>query len=604
MRYLVYDIEVLQQDWCLVAKDPYAPDSEYIVIKNDREAIVNLINDRLDDTIFIGFNNKGYDDYIVRFLYHKLGDNPVTLNNHIIKDREFGHSYDGMIRAWHPRFMSWDLRNSSINRYNMSIGLKEYEAYKGMEIKECSVPWDYPHRLNPDQWNEVLHYCKYDVDATIALFLEPEQQKELQMRFDLTSKFNLDIRKTIYLTNAKFGAMILGATGQPKKFETGLRDYFKIPDWIHVENPDVRNFYEEKPVGEIENKTISMFGIDFILSAGGLHASKTQFKAEGDFLSIDATQMYPTLLVKQDLISRAVKEQYVERLANSIKERNAIKHTNKALSDALKLFNNTVSGAADAPFNPLYDPYNTISLRLIGQLVLIDLCEKLAPHVEIIYANTDGILVRNYDMKVIKPIIAEWENRVKLKMDYEYFQQVVIKDVNNYIMLDTRTDEVKVKGGLVKFWEGGHVFNWQTPVIAKAIVEKLIFDKSVEDTIAEAYWTNDIRDFQIVTKVSSKFKDSVTYLDEQEVVLDTKINRVYATKDERFGGIFKRKATFDDEGNETLAYHKIAKTPDHCWIVNIDILEHDKHDIYDHIDLDLEYYAQRAKDEIKLFTGE
>lgn len=100
MRFLVYDVEIFQRDWCLVARDPFDPEpGNFYVIVNDREALIDLINSRLQDTIFVGYNNRHYDDYILRYLYHGLGENPIEINNHIIADKQFGHTFEGMRRA-------------------------------------------------------------------------------------------------------------------------------------------------------------------------------------------------------------------------------------------------------------------------------------------------------------------------------------------------------------------------------------------------------------------------------------------------------------------------------------------------------------------------
>lgn len=254
---------------------------------------------------------------------------------------------------------------------------------------------------------ETLEYCKSDVQSSIAMFFEPEQQQEIQQRFRLTTKFGLDIRKTIYLTNAKFGALTLGATGQPKKFDTGLENYFVIPDFVRVENPEVRDFFEKTPVGKIETKTIHMYGLDFVLSAGGLHASKEHYIGDGKYILIDVVQYYPSMMDKYGLLSRAVTGHYRQRYADNITERNSIKHSDPELSIALKLNNNTASGAGDAPFNPMYDPFNTISLRILGQLLLIDLCEKIGDLSELIFVNTDGILIKEDDYEKVRPHVEE-----------------------------------------------------------------------------------------------------------------------------------------------------------------------------------------------------
>mgnify|MGYP002508571603 CR=1 FL=1 len=62
--------------------------------------------------------------------------------------------------------------------------------------------------------------------------------------------------------------------------------------------------------------------------------------------------------------------------------------------------------------NALYDPRQANNVCVGGQLLLLDLIERLEDHCDIIQSNTDGILIklRRYeDFDLIDDICWEWE---------------------------------------------------------------------------------------------------------------------------------------------------------------------------------------------------
>ena len=68
-----------------------------------------------------------------------------------------------------------------------------------------------------------------------------------------------------------------------------------------------------------------------------------------------------------------------------------------------------------------------------GQLLLLDLIERLEDHCEIIQSNTDGILVklRRYeDFEMLDDLCWEWEQRTGMRLEFDEFQKVYQKAVS------------------------------------------------------------------------------------------------------------------------------------------------------------------------------
>lgn len=112
----------------------------------------------------------------------------------------------------------------------------------------------------------------------------------------------------------------------------------------------------------------------------------------------------------------------------------------------------------------------------------------------------------------------------------------------------------------------------------KALIEYFVHGTPVEETINGS---TDIFDFQLIAKAGAKYREAYHIVDGEQVPVQ-KVNRVYATADERYGKLFKVKA-------ETDATAKIEMLPDHC------IIDNDNHLTID--DVDRTFYIEMAKRE-------
>lgn len=115
-------------------------------------------------------------------------------------------------------------------------------------------------------------------------------------------------------------------------------------------------------------------------------------------------------------------------------------------------------------------------------------------------------------------------------------------------------------------------------IIDRALVNYYIHGKPVADTVIEAYKNNDLAPFQIVCKMGSTYEGMYyEYGDEGSTTLikTQHVNRVFATNDKKYWGIYKRKGD---------SYQKIANTSEH------NIIHNGSLDTFDKSKLDLNYY--------------
>ena len=262
-----------------------------------------------------------------------------------------------------------------------------------------------------------------------------------------------------------------------------------------------------------------------------------------------------------------------------------------ATANALKLVVNTTYGASLNKYNDLCDPLMGRSVCITGQLFLLELAQHLYKDVadlRIVQLNTDGIMIEFDDSQYsqVQEILNEWQSRSGFSLEEDKISMLVQKDVNGYIEVQP-SGKFKCKGGyLVRGISPAGAFNVNNnaTIVAKALVEYFVHNTPPEDTINAC---DDITQFQIIAKAGAKYREAYHLVDGEKVPVQ-KVNRVYASKDHRYGKLFKVKAENDSEA-------KIEMLPEHC------IIDNDNHLTI--ADVDKQFYIDMAKKRINDFMG-
>ena len=273
----------------------------------------------------------------------------------------------------------------------------------------------------------------------------------------------------------------------------------------------------------------------------------------------------------------------------------AKKAGDKVTANTLKLVLNTTYGATLNQYNDLYDPLKARSVCISGQLYLLELAEHLMkdiPHLKVVELNTDGIMAEFDDShyEAVNAIIQEWQERTHFGLEEEVVDQYYAKDVNNYV--EVSNGEVKIKGGyLVRGIAPAGAFNINNNavIVADAIREYFVNGTDPEETILAC---EDIAKFQMIAKAGQKYREAYHIVDGEKQPVQ-RVNRVYATTDERYGKLFKVKTEDDSTA-------KIEMLPEHCIIDNtaIDDPNHTKV-----ADIDKNFYIAMARKRINDFLG-
>lgn len=529
-----YDFEVFQHDWLVVIYD-MTNKKEHVII-NDSNKLKDFYEEHKSD-VWIGYNSRHYDQYILKGII--CGFNPKEVSDWIVVDGKGGWQFSKL-------FMKIPLNNFDI--MTTFHGLKQLEGFMGEMIKESDVSFDIERKLTSEEIEDVVKYCRHDVQQTIKVFIKRKQEFESHMQ--LITTFHLPLYY-ISKTKVQLSAIILDA----HKVERNDEFDIEFPDTLILEKyKDVLDWYKDEANRDYtKENVVEVAGIEHVFAWGGLHGAIPNYIEEGRFLNIDVASYYPALMIEYGWGSRNMSnpDKYREIRDTRIK----LKNDKNPLQAPYKIVLNGTYGAMKDKFNNLYDPRQANNVCVGGQLLLLDLIEKLEGKCKLIQSNTDGLIVKidqNNENEILETCKA-WENRTRMKLEYDYYSKMIQKDVNNYIIVNAEGN-YKSKGSYVKKLDE---LDFDLPIVNKAVVDYFTKGVKVEETILNC---KELKMFQNVVKVSSKYM----YAMHGEEVLKEKCLRVFASKNLDDKGVFKLK----EEGKNP---EKIAGTPHHCFILNEDI---------------------------------
>ena len=257
-----YDFEVTAYDWLLVLKNYRT--RERVVFHN---AIPNDVQNFIDvyNPIMMGYNNNGYDKYILKAILS--GYTPEELkevNDHIIGGGNGWELDLGYVEV--PTQV--DLINCIIPRKS----LKELEGNLRMNITESTIDFNIDHKWTQQEYDEMLYYCDHDVDALFPIF--DILITRFKSKFIIARLGNIDEEYALSLTDANLTAVLLGAEriehDDPFGYEyPDVIDKTKIPkqalDYFDdlIEHNDL-DYKVEAPCLDLKT-------IDFQLGVGGCH---------------------------------------------------------------------------------------------------------------------------------------------------------------------------------------------------------------------------------------------------------------------------------------------------------------------------------------------
>ena len=565
---IFYDFEVFRYNWLVVFIDPYKEETTVII---DDPRKLYLFYEKNKQSIFIGYNSRHYDQYIFKGILAEF--DAWYVNDFIINKKMPGWRLSDIIQQIR-------LYNYDVAKLNDG-GLKTLESFMGNDIEETSVPFDIDRPLTPDEIAETVKYCTHDVEQTIEVFMQRKADFDAHMGLITTFKLPLSY---INKTPVQLSAKILNCerVERDDEFEVEIVPTLRLTKYTAVLEWFKRRLQECKKTGNYgtESLKIDIAGVPHSFGFGGAHGARLKYHKTGLLLHVDVESYYPLLMLTYGFLTR--NSRTPEKFREIYETRVALKRAGKKKKQApYKIVINGTFGISKDPTSPAYDPRQANNICINGQLLLVDLIEKLeaVPGFELVQSNTDGLIIWIPDtddaFNMTDDICYEWEKRTGMKLAFDVITEIYQKDVNNYVFR-FENGKIERKGGYVQ--ESNPLKNDLT-IVNTALVEYMMNGTPIETTINNC---DDLNLFQKVVKVSAKYLRA-WHNDEW---LKDKTFRVFASKNPKDTVIYKQKSVGAN-------LEKFANTPEHCIIYNGAITPDLK------LPIDKSYYISLAKKRLK-----
>lgn len=197
-----YDFEVTAHDWLLVLKD-YRTRKRVVFHNSIPNDVQNFID--MNNPIMMGYNNNGYDKYILKAILSGYTPEEIKeVNDHIIGGGNGWELDLGYIKV--PTQI--DLINCIVPRKS----LKELEGNLFLNITESTIDFNIKTKWNKQEYDEMLYYCDHDVDSLFPIF--DMLMTRFKSKFIIAKLGKMDPEYALSLTDANLTAVLLGAERQ------------------------------------------------------------------------------------------------------------------------------------------------------------------------------------------------------------------------------------------------------------------------------------------------------------------------------------------------------------------------------------------------------
>lgn len=575
MSLIVFDTETFMYNFLFVALD--LETEQYTIIENDRQQLIEYYEQHKHD-IWIGYNCKNYDKYILQAIIE--GINPKPVNDYII----------GGNAGW----LLFD-KKLDINLYDCMImgkSLKQLESYFGVDIRETEIDFNIDRPLTDKERTSNIEYCKSDVYNTALVFMYNKQEFEAQLGLIKLSGGSLqDLAKT----KAQLSAKILEAKPLPIEMlrEEWQFEYNQCVKDYDYKHKDVLKFFDslrETKDAKAKYET-ELYGVPHVFALGGLHGAVPNYihtiNEREYIVHIDVASYYPHIMTEWGFLTRAVPS--IQKFKDIMELRLKYKKEKNPLQAPLKIAINGSYGQSGAGkqledgsykiLSNMFDPRRMREVCINGQLMLLQLIEDLEQF-DLIQSNTDGLVYRIpiERMDEVKEIVKAWEKRTKMTMEFDYTTFIAQRDVNNYIAVFDN-GKIERKGGAVK---ESKPCDYDLPIVKDAVTEYFVHGIPVEEYINSI---NELAPFMKTYKLMGSYVRALHGDEEQQ----GKVFRVFASRSRKDGCLYKQKECKNKE--------KFAGCPERCKIVNSDIRGLAVPEW-----LDRNWYIEQANKEIEKFT--
>lgn len=431
-----------------------------------------------------------------------------------------------------------------IDLYNKNI------KYKGLNIDQVNALIDKWDRYIIDDWIEpTMYYNENDtfiVCEMIRLYID-----EIRLRYNISKVYEVNVLSSSRSNIAdklftKFYSEFSGLRPEQwrgKKTERTALSFKKVifpfiefkTKYLQDALNDMKSVVIHSVNKDAFKKEIKLGNLTYTIATGGLHSqdiprelksviksidiplrgNKMDVVVNSDWSNItddsyiyvhfDISSFYPSIIVEYEISPAHMNTGIMVKLVKWLRDTRILaKHSiedfidkipKDILSLVLKIVINSIYGKYGFDKGDLCDKLAVLKVTINGQLMIIMLCEELEMNnIEIVSANTDGIVVKLYkkDKKLFDQITNDWCKRTKLSADSEEYLYYVNRDINNYFVQELN-GKFNSKGALnPKMYLADLQKGYDMPIVAQCVVDYFLYNKSIMDSL---YDCKNILDF-------------------------------------------------------------------------------------------------------------
>lgn len=487
-----------------------------------------------------------------------LNSATVSIDKDTGERQKFGKSLKqtSINLKWY-NLLDFELPEISKEEYDMYYANSSmYNKFSLDEVRDLIVN-DFDRCIMPEYIQPMLDYNINDVFIVCEMArLKPD---EIKLRYSITSAFGINVlcsaRSNIAdKLTVKFYSDISGLSKdkfiKDRTERTRLTFNKIIFDHIQFKTPQLQALLEDmkkvviyRTTKDAFCRTVEFYGTTYTLATGGIHSVDPPRVCKSDDKYIyrhhDYTSYYPSIMISYNIAPKHLHQKSFTKLMSFLKDtRVKCKHggdvnvingvPNKVAAEALKIVINAIYGKLGSELFFLYDRFAQMQVTINGQLMTMTLIEELELNgIHVISANTDGIVIKLPRDKedLYKEITDRWNDFNKMSADYEDYDIIVSRDVNNYFDVQN-TGDIEYKGVLdPKQYFKELKKGYDMPVVAIAVFNFFVYNKPVMETLREH---TDILDFCKTQNVGKQFDVVYDYFD------NGKLKTIYSQRHVRY----------------------------------------------------------------------
>lgn len=421
---------------------------------------------RLPNKVFAGFNTRNYDNIIAAGILQGFDEEGLfhlnnamiyadleSLNDYMDKDYEtvkdmrfrFPGIWDFARKCWDVGF---DMGTKMIGEDKVpQISLKRWQEYNDIEPLHCPIPFGKPFLTDIEQ-DIVAHYCQYDVAST-ARMAATEMLADWELRCGFVNE--LGTRVGWHSTYPKMTSVMFDADASMAHDmdDMGWR-YEKLRLGKHSvsKNKRIMDYFNLTPAEQDTQECYAeVCGLIHKFGTGGVHADTGEVTVVKDdnLMLADFSGMYPSIMAREGLIPKGMRNPGLFK--EILQRRFRLKAKGDKREKPLKQALNSCYGASREKYSPLYDPIVGASVCANGQLLMVNLIERLEETgIRLIQSNTDGIFFVASDPDASIAVIEKFSKDTGYMVEVERYKELYQRNVNNYIAVDAKGRET-VRGG-------------------------------------------------------------------------------------------------------------------------------------------------------------